>query len=177
MRGKSERSEAPQDDDGGRGLQMVWVYLSDAERQDRYDFWCGSLLASPNVSKENSSDAAALAQQQSSGRAMDTARRRQRTTRKRSEIQEDMTFYWKEGAFTGCKLAGNREAQTQETLVADILDNIIMVRGARDRVAQFGIEKARVCCAQEHSTQTLMSTRPTRLRLTVEQNLIVVSVQ
>ena len=122
VRGKSERSEAPQDDDGGRGLQMVWVYLSDAERQDRYDFWCGSLLASPNVSKENSSDAAALAQQQSSGRAMDTARRRQRTTRKRSEIQEDMTFYWKEGAFTGCELAGNRE----------VLDSIIMVRGARD---------------------------------------------
>ena len=72
-RGKSERSKAPQDDEGGRGLQRVWVDLSDAERQDRYDFWCGSSLASPNVSKEDSSGAAALAQQQRSMRAMDTA--------------------------------------------------------------------------------------------------------
>ena len=83
-----------------------------------------------------------------------------------------MTFYWKKGAFTGCELAGNREAQEQETLVADILDSSIMVRGARDRVAQFDIEKARVCCAQEHITQTLMSTRPTRL--TVEQIVVAV---
>ena len=47
------------------------------------------------------------------------------------------------------------------------------VSGARDRaLARFEVEKARVCCAQEHNTPALVSTRPTRL--TVEQIIVAV---
>ena len=39
-------------------------------------------------------------------------------------------------------------------------------------MARFEVEKARVCCAQENSTPTLVSTKPTRL--TVEERIVAV---
>ena len=49
----------------------------------------------------------------------------------------------------------------------------MQVTRARDRaLAKFEMEKARVCCAQEHSTQALASTR--LAGLTVEQTIVAV---
>jgi len=69
---------------------------------------------------------------------------------------------------------GNSEAQGHCSGVEqDTDDRRRQVTRARDKdLAKFEMEKARVCCVQEHSTQALASTR--LASLTVEQTIVAV---
>ena len=62
--------------------------------------------------------------------------------------------------------------KSQSKSIQDFKASRIVVGAFEKDSERFLVEKARLCCAQEHSTSTLVSTRPTRL--TVAQMIVAV---
>ena len=124
--------------------------------QDRYVFWCGmgakrhvEIDVRPQdeygTAHEDRSRWAGVAAARRVAKARETCVLDQFTEKMR-ETPENITR------------VGNSEAQGHCSRVEQDTDNRRQVTRARDRaLAKFEMEKARVCCVQEHSTQAQAS--------------------